>query len=97
MGSNSEENVKLEHIIDCRVSEGPIQHRGFACHSSWTIFQHSRTALCGLLDSWIGQILTFWDRGVDFDDEELAYQEEDKPAIKVSETILLCFALTMFF
>lgn len=29
------------------------------------------------------RMLTFWNRGVDFDDEELEYHEENKPAIKV--------------
>jgi len=36
MGSNSEENIKFEHIADCRVSE-----ELFTRHSLCTIFQHS--------------------------------------------------------
>lgn len=50
----------------------------------------------GLFDLWTKQTLTCWNRGVDFDDEELGYQEEDKPPIKVGKNIQLRFTSTMF-
>lgn len=45
---------------------------------------------------WINQTLTLWNRGVDFDDEELAYKEEDKSPIKVGKNIQSCSISTIF-
>ena len=96
MGSNSEENVKFEYIIDCCVSEQLFRCQSFVCRSLWTLSNVLAQHLCGLFGLRAKQALTFWNRGVEFDDEELSYHEEDKPAIKVGKDIQLRFLSTMF-